>query len=311
MLQGKPFLIHDIATALGMENAKTSPVPESISEKLQDDDDEPLTPSEARTFTTCVGKAVYLSHHRPDIQHSVNTLSSLLRSPMMTAKRRLRKLTRYLLGTSDVYQELIPDPHAEPLQVPVDSDWADDKETAQSCSGGAVLFHGCAVVAWSRTQKTKALSSAEAVRDRLRSNQRLGPSTTFTRMAVHDSAVAADRLPERARSVQAQSAGSNETCRAEDAHSGGMAENWTTSSSQSIDSQQPSRPHDKGHDSRETGQVWTCLELARITLHRLEPTCTAVTAVKHQLHQSQKPSQLRRTQSTYFSITDSQRTGDL
>ena len=27
------------------------------------------------------------------------------------------------------------------LQVPVDSDWADDRETRQSCSGGAVLFH--------------------------------------------------------------------------------------------------------------------------------------------------------------------------
>ena len=25
-------------------------------------------------------------------------------------------------------------------------DWADDKETGQSCSGGAVLFHGCAVL---------------------------------------------------------------------------------------------------------------------------------------------------------------------
>ena len=80
----------------------------------------------------------------------------------MTAMRRLKKLTRYLLGTSDVYQEFCPDPHAEILQVPVDSDWADDKTTRQSCSGGAVLFHGCAVLAWARTQKTRALSSAEA-----------------------------------------------------------------------------------------------------------------------------------------------------
>ena len=76
----------------------------------------------------------------------------------MIAMRRLKKLTCYLLGTSDVYQELCPDPHAEILQVPVESDWADDKETRQSCSRGAVLFHGCAV----QTQKTRALSSAEA-----------------------------------------------------------------------------------------------------------------------------------------------------
>ena len=125
-LQGKPLLIHRIATALGMENAKTSPIPETINEKAQDGDEESLTPSEARNFRTCVGKAMYLSHHCPDIQHSVNTLSRSMRNPTVIAMRRLKKLTRYLLGTSEVYQELCPDPHAEMLQVPVDSDWAEE-----------------------------------------------------------------------------------------------------------------------------------------------------------------------------------------
>ena len=68
------ILIHGIATALGMEKAKASLIPETINEKAQDGDDESLTPNEAQTFKTCVGKAKYLSHHRPDIQHSVNTL---------------------------------------------------------------------------------------------------------------------------------------------------------------------------------------------------------------------------------------------
>ena len=161
-LQGKSLLIHRIVTALGMENAKTSPTPEIINEKAQDDDEESLTSSEARNFRTCVGKAMYLSHHRPDIQHSVNTFSRSMRNPTVIAMRRLKKLTRYLLGTSEVYQEFCPDPHAETVQVPVDSDWADDRKTRQSCSGGAVLFHGCAVLTWARTQKTRALSSAEA-----------------------------------------------------------------------------------------------------------------------------------------------------
>ena len=38
-LQYKPFLIHEIATALELENTKTSLIPESISQKPQDDDD--------------------------------------------------------------------------------------------------------------------------------------------------------------------------------------------------------------------------------------------------------------------------------
>ena len=76
---------------------------------------------------------------------------------------RLTKLTRYLLGRDEVYQELCPDPLAETLKVPADSDWADDQEPRQSCSGGEVLFYVCAVLlTWARTQKTRALSSAEA-----------------------------------------------------------------------------------------------------------------------------------------------------
>ena len=113
---------------------------------------------------------------------------------------------------------------------------------------------------------------------RLRSNRRPGSSTIFARLAVQNSAAASDRFTECACSVQTQRARSNETCRAEDAHSAGMARNGTTSSSQSIDSRQSSRPHDPGHDSRETDQVRTSLGLARITLRRLEPTCTAVTS---------------------------------
>ena len=55
-LQGKPLLIHGIATALGMENAKTSLVPETINEKDQDGDDESLTPNEALTFKSVLAK---------------------------------------------------------------------------------------------------------------------------------------------------------------------------------------------------------------------------------------------------------------
>ena len=80
----------------------------------------------------------------------------------MIPVRRLKKLSLYSLGTGEVYQELCPDPHAETLEVPVHSDWADDKETRQNCGGGAVLFHGRAVLTWARTQKTRALPGAEA-----------------------------------------------------------------------------------------------------------------------------------------------------
>ena len=167
------------------------------------------------------------------------------------------------LGTSEVYQELCPDPHAETLQVPVDSDWVDDRKTRQSCSGGAVFFHGCAVLA----RKGRELFRAQKPSCTVRSNRRFGSSTTLARMAVQNSIATSDGLTERTRGLQATRTGWNETYRAGDARSAGMAENGATSNPQSIDSRQSGRPHDQSHESRETDQVRTSVELARSMLH--------------------------------------------
>ena len=72
-LQGKPLLTHGIPTPLGVEHANASLIPETINEKAHGGNEESLTPDKARIFMTCVGKAMYICHHRPDIQHSVNT----------------------------------------------------------------------------------------------------------------------------------------------------------------------------------------------------------------------------------------------
>ena len=104
-LQDKPFLIHEIAADLKIENAKTSLIPESISQKPQDDNDQLPTPSDTRILRTYVDKAMYLGHQRPDIQHSVNTFLRSMRNPTMTTIQKLKKLTSYLLGMSNVYQK--------------------------------------------------------------------------------------------------------------------------------------------------------------------------------------------------------------
>ena len=162
-LQGKPPLIHRIATALGMENAKTSPIPENHQREG----------TRRRRRITHTKRSTKLQDMRwqSNVPQSSSSRHSAQREHTFQINEESdgdrqcegsRSLPGYLLGTSEVYQELCPDPHAETLQVPVDSDWADDRKTRQSCSGGAVLFHGCAVLTWARTQKTRALSSAEA-----------------------------------------------------------------------------------------------------------------------------------------------------
>ena len=44
----------------------------------------------------------------------------------------------------------------------VDSDWGGDRKTRKSTSGGMLVVGGTCIKSWSRSQKSRALSSAEA-----------------------------------------------------------------------------------------------------------------------------------------------------
>ena len=106
-LQGNPPLNPGVAMALGKENERVSLKAEIIKDKAQVSADEPLTPDSARIFKIWVGKAMYISHHRPDIHHSMNTLSRSMRNRTTIAMRRLKRLTGDFLGTGEVYRELV------------------------------------------------------------------------------------------------------------------------------------------------------------------------------------------------------------
>ena len=82
-LRGNPLLITDMAQLLGLENAKYSAVPKTVNAKKQSDDDDELDYASAKVYKSCVGKAMYVSHHRADIQNAVNKLSKHMKNPTM------------------------------------------------------------------------------------------------------------------------------------------------------------------------------------------------------------------------------------
>ena len=139
---------------------------------------------------------MHLSHHRPHIQHCVNTLSRSMRSPTVIAMRRLKKFTRYLLGTSEVYQELCPDPHAE------------KRCKCQSTAIGltteklvkAAVEEHFSFTDW-KCSRGHAHKRGRVVRHWLRSCRRFGSSTSFEKMAVRNSTVTSDGLTESALAV--------------------------------------------------------------------------------------------------------------
>ena len=82
--------------------------------------------------------------------------------PNAEDEQRVKRLARYLKGNPIAvmwyrYQDM-PDY----IQRFTDSDWAGCRRTRRSTSGGSIMFGSHYLKGWSKTQATRALSSAEA-----------------------------------------------------------------------------------------------------------------------------------------------------
>ena len=72
-------------------------------------------------------------------------------------------MTRYLVGSRRLVWKMSDDmSEHEGIECFVDSDWGGRLAARKSTSGGALVVGGCCLKSWSRTQKSLAMSSAEA-----------------------------------------------------------------------------------------------------------------------------------------------------
>ena len=89
-------------------------------------------------------------------------------APTQRDLRGLKRLGRYLRGRPrlvvlyPLQGEAAGEPNPAFLFCPVDSNWADCKETRRSTSGGALVHGKHTLATWSVTQAVQALSSGEA-----------------------------------------------------------------------------------------------------------------------------------------------------
>jgi hypothetical protein len=111
-------------------------------------------------YRTQVGRLLFLTALRPDMQFAVSQLSRRCSAPTCSDDAALRRCIRYLHGTREFVLRLRPSgPLA--LEAYADADWAGNADR-RSVSGGLLLLAGAPVLSWSRTQSTRALSSCEA-----------------------------------------------------------------------------------------------------------------------------------------------------
>ena len=130
-----------------------------------------LDVQKASVFRTCIGILLYMSADLIEAQNSVRFLSQRMSSPSMRDFRMLRHLVQYLGATTN--QGLLMTPEKGGLlgheydrewvlEAFSDSDWASQKGDRKSVSSGVVALQGNVIYTSCRSQRTIALSSAEA-----------------------------------------------------------------------------------------------------------------------------------------------------
>ena len=128
----------------------------------RDDDDEPLNAEYTTQYKSIVARANYLSTDRPDIQYAVKKLATHMSKPTNRNWQELKRLGRYLKGKPRL---IIKYDWQNPINVLTsfsDSDWAGDRKTRKSTSGGVITIGSHYIKSWSKNQSVIALSSAEA-----------------------------------------------------------------------------------------------------------------------------------------------------
>ena len=135
------------------------------------DETEELAPDKAKTFRSCIGILLYIASDFVECQYAIRGLAQVMSKPTVQAFICLRHLCLYLLGCVDQctvmtytdHQGLLHyTPTEYTMEVYSDSDWAKHRSTRKSVSSGHICLFGNLLYSSSRTQKTIALSSAEA-----------------------------------------------------------------------------------------------------------------------------------------------------
>ena len=141
--------------------------------QLLDEPDETneLPADKAKIYRSCIGILLYIASDFVECQYAIRGLAQTMSRPTVQAFICLRHLCLYLLGCVDHctvmkctdHQGLLHyTPNEYTMEVYSDSDWAKHRSTRRSVSSGHICLFGNVLYSSSRTQKTIALSSAEA-----------------------------------------------------------------------------------------------------------------------------------------------------
>ena len=184
-MEANPKYIRDVIAVLGVEEAKPVTTP-SVKRTPTKESVVELENESRATYRTVVGKLFYMCRERADIMYSVKETARTITCPTESDETTFKRIVRYLkrVPSAKSLIEIVTPPKF--VTVYTDSDWAGQATTCNSTSGGVVQKGNATLTAWSRTQQTVSLSSAEAriIRPDDWNCRRNGDETSLARIGV-------------------------------------------------------------------------------------------------------------------------------
>lgn len=134
------------------------------SSAIQLNKDKETEESNNYPYREAVGALAYLMvATRPDIAYAVSVVSRNLEKPTRSDWNRVKRILRYLKGTTSLSIQYKPKTLTRPeLEGYSDADYGGDLTTGRSTTGIVCLYNGGPVSWTSRRQSTVALSTTEA-----------------------------------------------------------------------------------------------------------------------------------------------------
>jgi hypothetical protein len=123
-----------------------------------------LSVQEQTMYRALAARVNYMAQDDPSIQYAAKEICRHMSKPKAFDFQRIKKLARFLVGVQNVSFKYVwqSEDEGRELRVFVDSDWAGCIQSRRSTSGGMLRLGHHVLRAWSSTQPTVALSSAEA-----------------------------------------------------------------------------------------------------------------------------------------------------
>ena len=154
----------EVVDELGLSKSKpVSSATEDGAAQCQDDESKSLDEEGKRLYQRIIAKLNYLAHDRMFLKFATSCLASAVSSPSIGDMRAAKRVRRYLRKAPVAWQGFrFHDPRPEELLCYTDADWASDKTSRRSTSGGVVTLGGGVLNCCAKKQKSVALSSRES-----------------------------------------------------------------------------------------------------------------------------------------------------